>query len=179
MPPVSFLTEFLGFSLTCSINVRIIPRSQERDLLPPLYYSGVWFCTTAELESNLSFTRSHKRLNMRKIHCESRFLILNCFLVSTFFLGQLPFYFFTLLGFTQILNFFNSCVNPIIYWCLSDQFSKGFKKILRCHKFGSWTRQHSSTSSSEPNVHSTANHNTVPTKVWRKGVTQWIGASRS
>lgn len=79
--------------------------------------------------------------------------------------GETPDYFFTLLGFTQILNFFNSCVNPIIYWCLSDQFSKGFKKILRCNKFSSWSRQHSSTSSSEPNVQSTVNYNTVATKV--------------
>lgn len=79
--------------------------------------------------------------------------------------GDTPRYFLMLLGFTQIVNFFNSCVNPIIYWCLSDQFSKGFKKILRCNKFGSWTRQHSSTSSSEPNVQSTVYPHTVPTKV--------------
>ncbi|XP_078370997.1 neuropeptide FF receptor 1-like isoform X1 [Oculina patagonica] len=79
--------------------------------------------------------------------------------------GDPPFYFFTLLSFTQVVNFFNSCINPIIYWCLSEQFSKGFKKILQCNRFNSWTRQHSSTSSSEPNVQSTINHHTVPTKV--------------
>jgi len=76
-----------------------------------------------------------------------------------------PTYFFTLLSFTQVINFFNSCVNPVIYWFLSEQFSKGFKRILRCNKLNSWTRQHSSTSSSEPNVHTTVNPNTVPTRV--------------
>ncbi|XP_068694681.1 neuropeptide FF receptor 1-like isoform X1 [Montipora foliosa] len=75
-----------------------------------------------------------------------------------------PFYFFILLSFTQMVNFCNSCVNPIIYWSLSEQFSKGFKKMLQCNKLNSWTRQHSSTSSSEPNQ-SAHHHNTVPTKV--------------
>ncbi|KAJ7326117.1 hypothetical protein OS493_027968 [Desmophyllum pertusum] len=80
--------------------------------------------------------------------------------------GNPPRVFFILLSFMQMLNFFNSCVNPIIYWCLSEQFSKGFKKILRCNKFHkSWTRQHSSTTSSEPNVQNTVNHSTVPTRV--------------
>lgn len=64
------------------------------------------------------------------------------------------------------MNFFNSCVNPIIYWCLSEQFSKEFRKLLGCNKFNSFTRHHSSTTSSEPNVPSKVNHNTVPTRVW-------------
>lgn len=80
--------------------------------------------------------------------------------------GNTPSYFFTLLSFTQIMNFFNSCVNPIIYWCLSEQFSKEFRKLLGCNKFNNFTRHHSSTTSSEPNVPSNVNHNTVPTKVW-------------
>lgn len=75
-----------------------------------------------------------------------------------------PFYFFILLSFAQIVNFSNSCVNPIIYWCLSAQFSKGFRKILQCDRLNTWTKQHSSTSSSEPNAIS-GHPNTVPTKV--------------
>ena len=87
-----------------------------------------------------------------------------CYL-SLVFAGNTPSYFFTLLSFTQIMNFFNSCVNPIIYWCLSEQFSKEFRKLLGCNKFNNFTRHHSSTTSSEPNVPSNVNHNTVPTKV--------------
>ncbi|KAK2555294.1 Neuropeptide FF receptor 2 [Acropora cervicornis] len=76
-----------------------------------------------------------------------------------------PFYFFILLSFAQIVNFSNSCVNPIIYWCLSAQFSKGFRKILQCDRLNTWTKQHSSTSSSEPNALS-GHPNTVPTKAF-------------
>lgn len=78
--------------------------------------------------------------------------------------GPTPYYFFTLLSLMQVVTFVNSCVNPIIYWCLSEQFSKGFKKLFRCKTLNTWSRhtQQSSSSSSDPNNH----HQTVPTKVW-------------
>ena len=81
------------------------------------------------------------------------------------FLGPPPKYYFALLSLMQMITFINSCVNPIIYWCLSDQFSKGFRKLFCCKKrLNTWSRhtQQSSSSSSDPHHH----HQTIPTKVW-------------
>ncbi|EDO45537.1 predicted protein, partial [Nematostella vectensis] len=43
-------------------------------------------------------------------------------------------WFWILLCYTQIISWFNSCVNPVIYWFFSEQFSKEFNKILGCNK---------------------------------------------
>lgn len=78
--------------------------------------------------------------------------------------GPPPNYYFALLSLMQMITFINSCVNPIIYWCLSDQFSKGFRKLFCCKKrLNTWSRhtQQSSSSSSDPHHH----HQTIPTKV--------------
>ena len=50
----------------------------------------------------------------------------------------------------------------MVYWALSEQFSKGFSKFLGCHriKFNKkWSRRMSFTHSSSDPVHQNAVHN--------------------
>lgn len=71
--------------------------------------------------------------------------------------------FWIALNYFQILSWFNSCINPVVYWALSEQFSKGFSKILGCYKCKlnkKWTRRMSFThSSSDPPNQIAAHHN--------------------